>query len=54
MPLKGHSGHKTVAAKSHGGYKANGANPKANNHRGKQHIATMSEHKKSFGHPKHK
>ncbi|HTB31413.1 MAG TPA: hypothetical protein VK808_05260 [Bacteroidia bacterium] len=54
MSLKGHGGHKTTGAKSHGGYKANGANPKANNARGKQHIATMSSHKKSFGMPKHK
>lgn len=54
MPLTGSHAHKTTGAKSHGGYMANGANPKANNHRGKQHLSTMSAHKKSFGTPKHK
>lgn len=54
MPLKGSHAHKTTGMKSHGGYKANGLNPKANNARGKQHLATKATSKKSFGHPKHK
>jgi hypothetical protein len=54
MPLHGSGASKTTKASSNGGYKHNGANPKANNHRGKQHLSTMATHKKSFGMPKHK